>query len=223
MNGVRSRRREEGFVLYETLIALMLSLVMLGLFSAALGTARRISVLQEDAGDVTRAAAAANALLIWFDGALKFPVKPDTDGAELFFRGKPESVRFAMLGMAEAQTGGANAIEVSRERGQFAPALFFRSWPLDPDSMEAGRKAADRELLVGDLDDARFAYFGAKATKAAPTWHNEWSAQTSLPTNISLSILMRGAGPSRRFDWNFRVRVQESTSAGRPEKPVLRR
>jgi len=205
--GIRSRS-EDGFVLYEALIALVLTVSMLALFTTALSLGRRVADADRARGQIGAATAAANTLLSWLGSAVNVPLAEGR--SEVFFFGRANGLKFATLSNAETQIGGLVAIEIvsAPDRGATgsAQAVVFRSWPIDPDArVDPASIAARAETLFKNIAGLEFSYYGSKDGRARPSWHQEWLAANSLPRNVLLRLALHRNGSLLPLEFNFRL------------------
>jgi hypothetical protein len=207
-----TRRADAGFILQETLIALFLSLTMMGIFVAALSTARRARSLQESIEPIDRVSAIGGAIGAWMECVMPLAIDPTKQGAELFFMGGESSLKFATLGAGDALPGGANAIELFVAQGRDSKELRLRTWELDHNAVVVATRGR-YDALVEGVRYARFSYFGSKKGDDRPTWHADWNAPRTLPLVVSLSLSLAGARGAQTFDWKFLVNAREIKAA----------
>lgn len=103
----------------------------------------------------------------------------------LQFEGDPTSLRFVTEFPAYVAGGGAQMVTLTAENQGRNRRLMLRWWPL-----HAARDASpqDDAVLLPDLSDIAFAYFGAGDQNALPRWHDRWSEMRVLPQLVRIRI-----------------------------------
>jgi general secretion pathway protein J len=187
-----SRARSGGFTLLETVVALTLLAMMLGMLFAGLRTGVRAWDAGTERGD------RADQLLLTFSFVRKelsaaFPWRfKDPLAVRLAFTGERDRLRFVSMRPADLGGGGlafvSFAYEAARgaERGgrlvmQRAPALADAK---DFESVDA----AETFALAEGVTDVRFEYYGAENETAKPAWSDKWDFPQRLPSHVRLAM-----------------------------------
>lgn len=185
------RKRSAGFTLIEvlvgtTLLALMMSLLMSGLFSIGRGT--RMGEARFDELDSQRLVQAF--LRQQIAGAV--PLTERVDRRErVFFEGHPDRIRFVGRLPAHRGGGGLQYLHLGAEqnRGRNELMLEYRNAWRDlpftpPDSSEDWESAA----LVSGVGSVRFRFFGREDEESAPGWTDRWIGRDRLPSLVKLEL-----------------------------------
>lgn len=70
------------------------------------------------------------------------------------------------------------------------------SAPLDLEAEQVAG-AFGRTLLIEDLEDLEFAYFGIADGTSEPDWHEDWLGQSTLPGLVSVRLITSGTQADR--------------------------
>lgn len=185
-----SRSRAGGFTLLETVIAITLLAMMLGLLFAGLRTGVRAWDAGTDRGD------RADQLLLTYSFVRKelsaaFPWRfKDPLAVRLAFSGERERVRFVSMRPAELGGGGLAFVsfeKASAKGAERAGRLVMRRSPAlsDAKDFEAVESTEPFTLAEG-VTDLRFEYFGAENDTAKPAWSDSWDFPLRMPTHVRL-------------------------------------
>lgn len=191
-----SARRARGFTLLETVVALTLLAVMLGMLFAGLRTGVRAWDAGTERGD------RSDRLLLTYSFVRKelsaaFPWRfKDPLAVRLAFTGEPGRVRFVSMRPAELGGGGLAfvAFEYEAARGaDSAGRLVMRRAPALADAKDFETvEAAEAFPLAEGVTDLRFEYYGAENDTAKPAWSDKWEFPQRLPTHVR--VLMKAGG-----------------------------
>jgi general secretion pathway protein J len=185
-----SRARAAGFTLLETVIALTLLAMMLGLLFAGL----RMGVRAWDAG--TGRGDRADQLLLTYSFVRKelsaaFPWRfKDPLAVRLAFTGERERVRFVSMRPAELGGGGLAFVSFEMQApkaAERAGRLVMRRAPARQDAKDFGSvESAEAFTLSEGVTDLRFEYYGAENDTAKPAWTDKWEFPQRLPSHVRL-------------------------------------
>lgn len=191
--------RQRGFSLFEVLVALSLtSLLLLSLYStlAVVGRSNRaVAAAQRETQDRRLVSAALRSLL-----AQAVPLTERRDErTHVLFAGTPSSVRWVTHLPSHAGGGGLQFVEIRADAGRLGRRnslrLAFRAaWPetrFDTPATDGGW--AEESLLV-DVDGVELEYFGAESPGSKPRWHDTWAGE-DLPQLVRLVITGDDAWP----------------------------
>ncbi|MBK8322162.1 MAG: prepilin-type N-terminal cleavage/methylation domain-containing protein [Betaproteobacteria bacterium] len=185
-----SRSRSGGFTLLETVIAVTLLAMMLGLLFAGLRTGVRAWDAGTDRGD------RADQLLLTYSFVRKelsaaFPWRfKDPLAVRLAFNGERERVRFVSMRPAELGGGGLAFVsfeKASAKGAERAGRLVMRRSPALSDAKDfEAIEASEPFTLAEGVTDLRFEYFGAENDTAKPAWTDSWDFPLRMPTHVRL-------------------------------------
>jgi len=192
------RARAGGFTLIETVVALTLLAMMLGLLFAGLRTGVRAWDAGTDRGD------RADQLLLTVSFVRKelsaaFPWRfKDPLAVRLAFTGERERVRFVSMRPAEIGGGGLAFVSFEREAakgGERAGRLVMRRAPALSDAKDfESVEGTEAFALAEGVTDLRFEYYGAENDTAKPAWSDKWDFPQRLPSHVRL-VMKAGDTP----------------------------
>ncbi len=185
---------ERGFTLFELLV----SVTLFSLITVAIVTAIRVGAHSWEAGD--SASGAAHELRL-VTGLLRrhlrraYPVViVDRGRPELVFEGGEEQLSFVATVAPYLGVGGPYRISISVAESQQGSQLVFGR-----ELFHVGARSptgeSDESVLVDDLVEVKFSYYGAKNRKDEdPDWYVEWRDAERLPALIRVSISSKESG-----------------------------
>lgn len=185
--------RNEGFTLIEVLIAMTLLGVMVVLLFGSL----RIAGQSWNTGESKMAAVNQKAVVYQFFKRHITAIRPlpmlNADPNESFdtvqaFQGFPQSLRFVAGLPASSARKGLQVFTIALD-----PENHSVLWvALAPYRLTDNDRQPDRpEILLQNIAEIRFAYFGRIEELAEPRWQEEWSVAERLPSLIKISIALQ--------------------------------
>jgi general secretion pathway protein J len=118
-----------------------------------------------------------------------YPYFVTTDPTQGFgyvdFAGTSHSLRF--LASAPAALGGRGRVRftIALERGSTRGGDLIVATV--PELADASAEPA-RKILMSNVESVAFAYFGRKRSDPAPTWHDAWSGEPTLPQLVRVRV-----------------------------------
>jgi general secretion pathway protein J len=218
---MRATRAQAGFTLLETVIALTLLAVMLGLLFGGMRTGIRAWEAGTTRGDqADQALLAASFLRKELTAAYPWRFK-DPLVLKLAFRGTPESVRFVSMRPADLGGGGLAFVSLAYEpdRAGEGGRLVMRRAPAASEAVDfAAVDATDPFALLDGVGAARFSYFGSQDDVTPPAWSGSWENPQRIPTHVRIELsLVRAKLP------DVVVALRLGEEAGCPEAVFQRR
>jgi general secretion pathway protein J len=178
-------RPAPGFTLIELLVGLtLMGLISVLLFGGLRFGARAWEVGERRTGEVNRITVVQDFLRRYLTRA-SLPML-STDG--IVFAGAPDVLRFIAPLPPHFGSGGLYTIEV-RITPEGTRRHLVVAWQIYRSDAAMEMSANPARLLIPDIDDARFAFFGADADGAEPVWHDRWAAMDRLPALVSLQVV----------------------------------
>jgi len=193
---VRARRSARGFTLLETVVALTLLAVMLGMLFAGL----RTGIRAWDAGS-GRGDRADQVLLAWSfvrkELTAAFPWRfKDPLAVKLAFKGERGTLRFVSMRPAEIGGGGlafvSFEIEDSRGAERTGRIVMRRAFAAAEHRDFSPLEEAEKFTLLEGVTEARFEYFGSENDATPPSWSDKWDFPQRLPTHVRLEAKLGG-------------------------------
>jgi general secretion pathway protein J len=186
------RRREAGFTLLETVVALVLLATMLGLLFGGL----RLGVRAWESG--TTRGDRADQLLLTFSFVRKeltaaFPWRfKDPLSVKLAFKGERDRLRFVSMRPAEIGGGGLAFVSFEFESaggaGNAGRLVMRRALAAaDAKDFDALDKAEKFTLAEG-ITAVQFEFFGAENDTSKPDWSDRWDYPQRLPSHVRMQL-----------------------------------
>lgn len=193
--------RAHGFTLLELLIGLtllgFLFALLFGGFRLAADGWNSIENQTERTADEDAALAAVRRIV-----AQTQPIHlKDQAKQSLAFAGRSQTLR---LVAPVSSVIGLRTVELSVEPdGEAAGgvSLLLRQGALTFTADQFSDSLTDQHghLLIGDLHEARFSYFGPERRGQPPQWQDEWSNTEQFPTLVRLHLVFRNGAV---LDWD---------------------
>ena len=181
-------RSENGFTIFELLVSLSLVALIMVHLSAALYQSRRVGEIPARlGGDVERqfirqylSASIGNAMSVTEIGQGGRP--------RLVFQGRSDTISFIVARDGRLGRGGLyrDVIEIEKAEEETRALVLSQRIFRSPNQ---GSAPSERRVLMKNIEDASFRYFGALDGERETDWHGEWKNQTSLPKLIELTII----------------------------------
>ena len=191
------RARVGGFTLLELLASMAIFLLIAGAAYAALHSAGRIweAVDARSAADgevrlavayLRRQLSRASALAVRGEGRW-----------QAWFEGDRSRVTFLVEGSRHVGLGGVYQLTVRHDRDSRPPRMDLVLQPVDERFRAGnhGRRAVHR-MLLEDVADMEFTYFGRRDADLEPGWHSRWRDMQRLPRLVRLRLRIGTIG-----DW----------------------
>lgn len=180
---------ERGFTLVEMIVALVVLALIMGLLASGArllrGTGDRLAAETAAMAEVSRV---VDLLQTRLGDAVAVQIGPA--GRQVAaFDGTPERLRFLVLALAIEPGSPLVAMELGRDEAGGLVLARAELAAAEPgfDPLEQPDRAQRRRLASG-VSGLRLAYLGRKSGAAAPTWHDAWQDQGSLPLAVRLEL-----------------------------------
>jgi general secretion pathway protein J len=182
-------RNAEGFTLVELLVAItLIALLTVGLYQAfGIGT-RAASTVSANIDRPAQIALAYDFMQRAFTGAE--PLRTASDAPQVIFDGERQTLSFVALPPAYLSIGGFQLLRLGLEPGKDGARLVM-TWegaargPIMPQP-----ERLQPSILVDQVRNLAFAYFGAPGPKQQPAWLDRWSERDALPQLIRMRLTL---------------------------------
>jgi general secretion pathway protein J len=189
-----TRRQQGGFTLVEVVIAMVLLGTMMVLIYSGLSFALR----SWDASESNGRRVADRRLgenFLRREVTEIFPMRwKDPARVRFAFEGETQRLRFVSSRPAGVSLGGLAlvGIEVEPGDGPRKRNLVMRRTMADADAADfSALDAAERSILMPDVESVAFSYFGAENDFSEPRWTDAWTFPARMPQMVRMR--MRGA------------------------------
>lgn len=207
--------QQRGFTLVELLIALaMIGLITLLLFSGLRLGSRAWDAVENVSSQTDELRLAHGFLARALSQARSLSVIVDAESIPVF-GGDGTTLEFAAPLSEHVGVAGLYVLRLTLERRGSGQALILNRWLLHPEVLAGGDdfppweplekdggKALDdypsdldraggafgRTLLLADVGAFGIAYYGTADGETEPGWHEEWLAQSTLPTHLRIRL-----------------------------------
>jgi general secretion pathway protein J len=190
-----SRCRSSGFTLLEVLVAITLLGLIAALLSGGLRFGTRVWHRGEDQLQALAAIQSAHGLMRrQLVQAVPLIAPDDPEGAVLF-EGMPTYVRFVATAPADVMVGGSYEITLGLSYDDFAQHLVMAWRPLGGSREDGADLQTEQVVLLRDVAEVSFAFFGAEDEGETPQWHEMWMERASLPRLIRIMVYFPEGDP----------------------------
>ncbi|MDB5407652.1 MAG: ral secretion pathway protein [Rhodospirillales bacterium] len=180
------RPTERGFTLIELLITIViLALTTLMLVEGVRMVARHVGGREAGLDRASTIIAVEGFLRAELADARPFPTK-----ATLSFEGRSNGVAFVSVAPASVAAGGLMNLSLEIVQVAKAGAALRLNWRPYQGAAVVSESSGSGRLLLDNLRDVRFAYFGAAQSNGRPQWQDTWIGMTSLPMLIRLRMTL---------------------------------
>lgn len=217
------RRGQSGFTLLEMMVGITIfSLVIVVLYAGY-----RLGMRSWESGERTQAAISELRLAGTFvrrHVTQTLPLAISRNNAwHLWFEGDGERLVFVTSMPAYLGQGGMYEMTLSVDERDDGAALMVARRLLHPDA-DPGRPGVDDQprALVGDLQSARFDFFGTDSDDVEASWHRRWEGKQRLPRLVRLQLTshVAGAWPEILIPLPTNaIRYQRTVAPGGPGDP----
>ena len=176
--------RISGFTLIELLVALaLLSLMFLLLVSGLQFLTKVWNEKEEALSHTSQALAVQDVMRRLLSEARPVMVQMDkTTRQQVFFVGNKNSIRFVAPMLHHLGMGGLYEVGLYFTKGDQASNLEM-SWRIFPQGSDE-----QRVVLLNNVANLEFDFFGAPRRQEAPRWYREWREQLYLPELIRVRL-----------------------------------
>ena len=193
---VRVEHKQVGFTLLELLIAMTLMGLVLGLLYGGL----RLGARSWDAGE--QRAEQFNEMQAVHD-FIRSQIRQSLEvfrysqqGRVLAFEGESQRLLIVAPMFEHLGRGGLYYIEFNVLQDVDGDALQMRWYPFQPGDPDERKDSidmqdAEKTILLSEVADVKWAYFGIDAVGEKPDWFDEWDNPLQSPILVRLSLSVR--------------------------------
>lgn len=183
-----SRRHSSGFTLLEVLVAITLLGLIAALLAEGLRFGTRVWQRGEDQLQGLAGIQSVHGLMRrTLAQAVPLTASDDPDG-QVLFEGTPTYMRFAGPAPSDLLVGGFYEITFGLSHDEVAQHLVM-AWRMRVSREDgSGESGGDQVLLLRDVSDLSFAFFGAGNDDEAPRWHESWAEMPMLPLLVRVVV-----------------------------------
>jgi general secretion pathway protein J len=174
----RIHRCKRGFTLIELLVAMTILGLLAGLGAGLLHLSGRS---WEKANSISANVATLEAVQALLRAELSRARLASGDDSNVF-DGKPDSVMFYTTLPEALDATGPTAIRIRRDVSDAGRNSLVMEW------YDRDKGVWRKSVLLTDIKDAHFAYYGAAVKAATVGWQSSWNQQNMLPQAIRLDI-----------------------------------
>ena len=184
-------KRQHGFTLAEMIVALAVSSLLVTLTYGAL----RIGIRSWDASQETvtqietlrvgwqAVHSAISEAVVRFD--------PTTQSEGIFFDGRPDRLKFTANMPSHLGLGGVYIIELLLDTQNGDDAFLLRRTLWVEHLQETRENNPQQAPLAEGVKQIRFRYFGTLNEEETPSWHTQWTGQSTLPNLLRLDVELK--------------------------------
>jgi len=188
------RALQGGFTLVEVVVALALLATIMVLVYSGL----TFSLRSWDAGEANGRRVADRRLgenFLRREMTEMFPMRwKDATAVKFAFEGEDDHMKFVSTRAPGIQLGGLSlvSLEVQEDREKRTRNLVMRRAMPDDEAVDFGPlDKAEAVLLVADVDNAHFSYYGAEGDFNEPQWYDKWTFKAHMPLLVKVSLRTR--------------------------------
>ncbi len=173
-----------GFTLAELLVAMtLLGLISVALFGGLRFGARAWEVGMQRADEQSQVEAVQNVLRRQLERAVSFPLADQTTS----FYGERERLQFSAPAASQFGPSGFYRFELLTVSDQGRDDLILR-WRVERSDLEESGTEPEERVLLLDVADLEFGYYGDPERSFEPEWQDEWQDVDLPPDLIAVRI-----------------------------------
>ncbi len=176
-------RDNEGFTLIEMLVSLALLSIMSVFSVMAISSMSEIRRVEQSIDNRSAQNVARRSIHDTLSDARLLFVFADNGQPGLDFSGTASSVKFVTLQNDLVAMGGLFRMEYAHDKAR--ETLVLSATALRQHPNESWRR---QTVLLHDVNELTFRYFGAKYAGQPEVWHNTWHDVGTLPEKIEISL-----------------------------------
>ena len=187
-----TRRAQAGFTLIEMVVAMTILVTMIALLYSGLTFALRSWDASELNGRLTMDRRIGENFLQREIGEL-FPMRWKNPTVVRFaFEGDSKHMRFVSARPAGIALGGLSLVSLDVEADPKDPRvrhLVMRRAMPDEEAKDFGPlEKAEPSILIANVDEVSYAYFGAENDFAEPKWYDDWKFLGRVPQMVRVRV-----------------------------------
>ncbi len=176
------RQKDTGFTLIEVLVAIsLLSLILVLLFNTLFTTSRSWHLGQTKINTNNDLRIASGFIRKYINQAV--PIQWQDNGKkQLLFFGNEHEITFVTNLPSHRGGGGLYLVSLRSSEGQ-SKHLMIQYQYADTGQINSiiNSKQNDETILIENIEQLEFSYFGKKEQKDDPDWHSDWNDALLMP------------------------------------------
>ena len=186
-----------------TLVELVVAMALLGIMMLLLYSGLTFSMRSWDAAETAGSRATDQRIGVHFlrrELGETFPMRwKEPTILKFAFEGKAHTLRFVSSRPAGLQAGGLSLVGLAvEEQGDRRRSLVMRRAMPDDEAADFGpldRSEDKPTVLVANVRQVDFSYFGSQNDFTDPTWVEEWPHQSRMPLMVRMRVTLADGSP----------------------------
>jgi general secretion pathway protein J len=174
-----------------TLLELLIALTLLGLITVMLYGGLHLAIRGAEIGERRAEASEQIRLIQSFirrEVSQVYPLVWTKDKQRVAFKGRSEALHFAAILPAHRGEGGLYLVSIEAAHSDQGYQLIFSYRLARPEFQNFETAPQKPVVLIQNLENAEFAYYGKRKKEEEARWHNRWGDRKNLPQLVRLRL-----------------------------------
>ena len=193
----KKNKYKKGFSLIEVLIALTLLALIFTFITGALQFTYRSWLLSNEINRTSPLVTVQDFLIRHISSAKPLRRRLGTDtNLQLAFKGEKNRIEFITEMPERVVSSGLYKLSVYSESEKKNAQLMVHIQPFHPlRSLSEIKGRTGQRILINNIDEVIFEYYGAQSRSTAPAWHFSWKRKDVLPDLVRINIIFPKNAP----------------------------